>query len=174
MELMMNGDTRPAASPQVDEASLPDWIRNGTHLRRIDYYDCHVVRGTGSTGRLSAEDWARTVLEAAPVQLRRTLPSGWFILGLRHGSVHAPEHVLGWPIRDCTDGYIVLAATSRIGMPAELVFARQDQDWLLATLVEHDNPIVAALWRGTTRLHRSVVRSLLGSAASRVSPRSRV
>ena len=150
----------------LTETPLPDWVRDGTALKRIDYSDTFRLPDTGTT--MTAEQWAREVLEHASEPLRRSLPRGWFVLGLRHGSTRSPHHVLGWPIRDSRDDRIVLGATSRIGMPAELVLARDGDAWLFATLVEHDNRAVAALWRAISARHRDVVRHLLRSAAGRV------
>jgi hypothetical protein len=57
-------------------------------------------------------------------------------------------------------------------MPAELVFAREGDGWLFATLVQHDNAVMSAVWRAIARVHRRVVRHLLRSAATRVTQAS--
>jgi hypothetical protein len=80
---------------------------------------------------------------------------------------HSPSHVLGWPIRHTTDDVIVLGARSWLGMPAELVFARQGKAWLFVTLVQHDNRFMSALWWAIAARHRRVVQYLLRSAAAR-------
>lgn len=155
-------------APRLTEVPLPAWVRDGTGLDRIDYCDSYLVDDIPSVRQTSAEQWAREVLERAPTALRRRLSRGWFVLGLRHGSVRSPQHVLGWPIRQNTTERIVLGAHSRVGMPAELVFAREGDAWLFATLIQHDNRIVSAVWRTIAEPHRRVVRYLLRSAATRV------
>ena len=150
----------------VTEVALPDRVRDGTQLRRIDYSDAHLVRAPGAT-QVSAEQWMREMLEHAPAPLRQQLPRGWFLLGLRHGPLGSAGHVLGWPITDVRDDRVVLGARSRLGMPAELVLARTDGGWVFATLIEHDNPAMSLLWRALAEPHRRVVRHLLRSAAAR-------
>src|SRR5438132_5006213 len=45
----------------------------------------------------STEQWARAIWEDAPVALRWFIVAGWrFVLGLRLGARHSPDHVLGW------------------------------------------------------------------------------
>ncbi len=166
----MRPEHRASVESTVTAAPLPGWVREATELDRIDYCDCFLVQSTAARG---AEEWARDVLEGAPARLRRRLPRAWSLLGLRHGSTRSPRHVLGWPIRLNTSDLVVLSARSRIGMPAELVFARDGNGWLFATLIQHDNRVVAAMWRTIADSHRRVVRYLLRSAAGRRSDRTR-
>ena len=155
-----------AKTPTVTEVDLPYALRAVSRLARVDYCDAHRV--TGSTGAgASPEAWLREMLENAPTWLRIGLPPGWSLLGLRHGAPRSPQYVLGWPIQESTPDRIVLAAQSRVGMPAELVLARDGEDWVFATLIEHDNAAVARLWRGIAGAHRQIVRHLLRAAAQR-------
>jgi hypothetical protein len=157
-----------AAGSGVFEVPLPRWVGAATALDRIDYHDCFMVDNVPPIQHMTAEQWAREVLEHAPFPLRRKLPRGWRALGLRHGSTRSSTCVLGWPIRINTADRVVVGARSRVGMPAELVFARHGQGWILATLVQHDNPIVSTLWAVMAERHRRVVRQLLRSAAERI------
>jgi hypothetical protein len=153
---------------RLTEVALPARLRADTGLERIDYSDTYLVEYVAASQEMSPEQWAREVLERAPSALRRMLPPGWFLLGLRQGSIGSSQHVLGWPIRQNTAERIVLTSQSRLGMPAELVFARDGEAWLFATLVQHDNAIMSTLWRAIARSHRRIVRYLLLSAANRV------
>lgn len=158
-------DARGAS--RLTETELPAWVREGTSLVRVDYSDSYLVENVQAAS-MSAEQWAREVLEGAPASFRFSAPPAWFLLGLRHGASHSPRHVLGWPIRVNTADRIILCAPSRIGMPAELVFGRQGDAWLFATLLQQDNAFVATIWNVIAARHRHVVRQLLRSAAARV------
>ncbi|PZS15711.1 MAG: hypothetical protein DLM57_12140 [Pseudonocardiales bacterium] len=167
---MNEGGIGAGVAPSLTEVALPAWLREGTGLDRIDYSDSYVVENIPAAQETTPEQWAREVLERAPTAIRRRLPPGWFLLGLRHGSIRSPRYVLGWPIRQNTPERIVLGAHSRVGMPAELVFARDGDGWLFATLIQQDNRIMSSLWRAIAASHRRVVRYLLRSAATRVTP----
>jgi hypothetical protein len=104
------------------------------------------------------------MLEDAPPRARRTLPWGWFALGLKQGSPQSHRHVLGWEVRRSTRDYALLGADSRLGMPAELLFKREASGFLFATFVQHDNPAWRAVWVGLGPYHRKVVRGLLERA----------
>jgi len=161
-----------AAEPSgsaVRAVELPEFARRVSTLSRIDYADCFVL-DAGPDVTLTGEQWAREMLEGAPERLRRSLRRGWFALGLRLGSVRSPEHVLGWEVRQSNDEYALLGATSRIGMPAELLFVGRPDGLLFATLVGHHNHLARAVWKAITPLHERVVRGALeraGRAARR-------
>ncbi len=153
----------------VRAVELPEFARRVSTLSRIDYTDCFVL-DAGPDVKLTGEQWAREMLEGAPERLRRSLRRGWFALGLRLGPVRSPEHVLGWEVRQSNDEYALLGATSRIGMPAELVFVGQPDGLLFATLVGHHNHLARSVWKAITPLHHRVVRGALeraGRAARR-------
>jgi hypothetical protein len=76
--------------------------------------------------------------------------------------------VLGWPIRDRTQDHMLLSAESRLGMPAELLFAQREGMLLFATLIRFDLPPMRILWHGVERPHKRIVRILLTHAAQRV------
>jgi hypothetical protein len=132
-------------------------------LGHIDYSDAFIVTRHDGVHR-TGEQWARAVLEGAPPRLRRRLRYGWFGLGLKLGSTRSPERVLGWPLRHSSDEYALLGASSRIGLPAQLLFAPQADGMLFATFVRHRNPAARAVWAVVTRRHRRVVRYLLERA----------
>jgi hypothetical protein len=163
---MASTGNRAATAPTITQVPLPAAVRSESGLTRIDYSDAHLVTGPG-VGDGTAEEWVRDMLAGAPLPLRRGLPPGWFLLGLHHGPASSPQHVLGWPIRESTADRVVLAAASRLGMPAELVLQRADDGWVFATLVRHDNAAMARLWAAIAGLHRRVVRQLLRSATRR-------
>jgi hypothetical protein len=99
--------------------------------------------------------------------MRHSLRLGWFTLGLRLGPADAPGRILGWELRRNTPQVALLGASSRVGMPAEVLFERRGGSLLLATFVRHRNPLTRLLWQAFSAQHRRVVRHLLRQAAAR-------
>jgi hypothetical protein len=129
-------------------------------LSHIDYADAFVIE-TENAGDRTAEQWARAILEGAPLAVRTQLVSGWSSLGLKLGRAG----VLGWPVQRSTPGFVLLGAGSRIGMPAELLLERRRGALLFCTFVQHDNAVARAVWAGVEPVHVPVVRRVLGHAA---------
>lgn len=98
---------------------------------------------------------------------RGALLAGWSSLGLRLGFRRSERFVLGWEVRRSTPDLVLLTASSRIGMPAELLFKRQQRGLLFATFVQKENQIARAVWAAVDPLHRPVVRYVLEQASRR-------
>ncbi len=145
---------------------MPAAARTLSTLSRIGYEDAFLLE-TGQARDRTAEQWARAILEDAPIALRSALPWGWFALGLQHGSTRSDRFVLGWEVRRSTPDFVLLAASSRLGLPAELLFERRQHTLLFATFVQQENPMARAMWAGIAPPHRQVVRYLLEQAAAR-------
>lgn len=148
----------------VHQIALPPDARALSTLSRIDYEDAFLVE-IGESQR-TGEQWARAILEGAPSVLRSRLRWSWAALGLKLSEPRADRGVLGWELRASTPEFALLGAGSRVGMPAELLFKRQQQRLLFATFVQHQNPIVRATWARVVPQHRHVVRYLLRGACS--------
>jgi hypothetical protein len=157
--------TPEIADPGVRQIEPPAQARALSSLHRIDYADAFLADVAAAD--LTAEQWARTVLEDAPLGLRRRLQSGWAAIGLRLGQGTAEGSVLGWEIRRDTPESILLGAESRIGMPGELLFMRHGEELLFATFVAHDNLVARAVWTGVEPVHGPFVRRLLADAVRR-------
>jgi hypothetical protein len=106
--------------------------------------------------------------------MRRALPWGWLALGLRLGSTRSDRYVLGWEVRRSSPNYVLLGASSRIGMPAELLLKRQQDKLLFATFVRHENANVRAAWAAIEPGHRPVVRYVLVQASRRIREMAKV
>lgn len=63
---------------------------------------------------------------------------------------------------------MLLGAESRLGLSAELLFARWKGALLFATVIRFDRAAMRTVWMGIERRHRRVVRTLLTDAARRV------
>lgn len=147
----------------VRQIPVPAAARARSTLPAIDYADAFLVE-TGATDGRTAKEWARAILEGAPAALRRSLRSGWRALGLRHGPTGRPGYVLGWKVRRRTPDLVLLGATSRTGMPAELLFEREPERILFCTFVRHENAAARAVWARVELGHPAVVRYLLAGA----------
>lgn len=150
----------PAPRGKVRQVGMPPALRASSTLSRIDYEEAFLVEAGPDDDR-TAEQWARTMMEEAPVRLRRTLRRAWLALGLRLGPVRSDRFVLGWELRRCDPDLAVLGATGRLGLSAELLFARQEQALCFAGFVQLDNFVARMLWRRIVPRHRQVVQHLL-------------
>jgi hypothetical protein len=144
----------------VRQIAVPRAARALSTLPQVDYEDAFLVH-VGPAQDRTAEQWARAVLEDAPVVMRNALSSAWFALGLRPGSTRSARHVLGWEVRRSSPDDALLGAGSRLGLSAELLFERRQRTLLFATFVRQENHIGRALWVGIEPVHRPVVRYLL-------------
>jgi hypothetical protein len=152
----------------VRQITLPEHARALSTLSRIDYEDAFAV--TADVDR-TADEWMRAVLYDAPPRVRRRLWSGWTALGLKLGPPWSSDRVLGWKVKHSDPDCVLLAADSWLGFRGELLFRREPDGLLFATLVEQTNPAVRVLWAAITARHQRVVRSLLSHAARRAQDR---
>jgi hypothetical protein len=146
---------------------MPPAARLLSALPHIDYEDAFLVE-IGPVHDRTGEQWARAILEDAPIILRNALLGGWVVLGLHIASTQSERFVLGWEVRRSTLGYALLGAGSRVGLPAELLIKRQRHTLLCATFVQQENHIARALWAGVAPVHRHVVQSVLEQARRRI------
>jgi hypothetical protein len=157
------GDRHAEPPARIRPTALPAGARELATLARIDYEDAFLV-DTGSAQDRTAEQWARKILEGAPVSTRKALTRGWSGLGLRLGPAQSDGHVLGWEIRHRAPDVVLLGASGRLGLSGELVFQRLPHSLLYATVVQLENPAARGLWAAIASRHRRVVQDLLGRA----------
>jgi hypothetical protein len=156
----------------VREITLPRTAQALSTLRHIDYTDgCRM--NTAYAEEITAEEWARALLEQAPEATRRGLRRGWHALGVRLGSADDPRLVLGWEVRESSEDHVVLGVRSWIGTDAEVLCVRESDAVVVGTLVQLRNPVARAVWACIESHHRRVVRHLLRSAGERVAARGR-
>ena len=158
-------DPHVEAQGRVRQVTLPSAARALSTLSHVDYEDAFLVE-TGPAQDRTGEQWARAILEGAPVSTRIALSRGWSALGLRLGATRSDRLALGWEVRRSTPDVALLGASGRLGLSGELLFERQQQTLLFATFVQLDNPVARALWAGIAARHRQVVRDLLEQANS--------
>jgi hypothetical protein len=151
---------------RVRQIEVPDAVRSLSTLSHIDYEDAFLVE-TDAVEERTAEEWARAVLEEAPLKVRAKLLSGWSALGLKLDCARSGPSVLGWPIRESNPDFVLLGADSLVGMPGQLLFKRQDDSLLFATFVQQDNRVARTLWARTEPAHVPIVRQILEHASRR-------
>ncbi len=162
-------DPHGAAPGRVRQVTLPPAARALSTLCHIDYEDAFLVEARPTQDR-TGEQWARVVLEDAPMSTRKALSRGWSALGLRLDSTQSDRRVLGWEIRYVTPDAALLGASGRLGLSGELLFQSQQHTLLFATFVQLDNRVARRLWDGIAPRHRQVVRDLLEQASCRLPP----
>jgi hypothetical protein len=113
---------RALPGERVRRVRLPPSARALSMFSRIDYHDAFLVE-TGPDHDRTAEQWARAMLERAPVSRRNALARGWSMLGLRLGSARSDHCVLGWEIRRATPDAVLLGARGRLGLSGELEYS---------------------------------------------------
>jgi Protein of unknown function (DUF2867) len=156
-------DPHAEAPSRVRQVTLPPAARALSALSHIDYEDAFLAE-TGPAQDRTGEQWARAILQDAPMSTRNALSRGWSALGLRLGSTQSDRFVLGWEVRHSTPDVVLLGASGRLGLSGELLFERQQHTLLIATFVQLDNRIARALWATIAPRHRQVVRDLLKQA----------
>ena len=158
---------RIGTAPEVSQVDVPPDVHALSTLSRIDYEDAFLAETLHAHDR-SAEGWARAILEDAPIKTRSTLVSGWTSLGLQLGSLRSDAFVLGWKVQRSTPEFLLLGASSRVGMPAELVVRRGRARGLAGDPHQAGQP---GRTRGVgDRWARSTARSCRGSSSGPCGP----
>jgi hypothetical protein len=152
------------ASPTVTQISLPADARALSTLPRVDYEDAFVITGASEQ---APRQWVRAVIDDAPQRVRARLYTGWWSLGLRLGPPWSSNRVLGWRVARSEPDWLLLTASSWLGLRGELLFRSEPDGLLFATLVQLTNPVARSVWARVTETHQQVVRSLLRHAADR-------
>ncbi len=164
----------PTHSPQrsssavgvVRQVAVPASARALSTLSRVDYEDAFHLDIAQAPDR-TAERWARSVLQDAPMAMRNGLLAGWSAIGLKLGPPGSEGYVLGWEVRDSTPDFVLLGVGSRIGMPGEMLFKRERRALLFATFVQQDGAIARATWARVEPVHMVTVRRVLEQAGRR-------
>ena len=107
-------DPHVEALGRVRQVTLPPAARALSTLSHVDYEDAFLVE-TGPAQDRTGEQWARAILEDAPMSTRNALSRGWSALGLRPGSTQSDRLVLGWEVRRTTPDVALLGASGRLG-----------------------------------------------------------
>lgn len=130
-----------------------------------DYRDSFEVP-IRSTDTRTAEQWMRAVFEDAPQPVRWFLLLGWRgVLGLQLGPRPSPDHILGWWITSRETEEVCLELHSAL-MNAQLALHLANSTAVWNTNVFYTKSLARPLWAVVGVIHRQIVPSLLGRAAS--------
>ncbi|MCP2257671.1 Protein of unknown function (DUF2867) [Streptoalloteichus tenebrarius] len=149
------------------ETAVPPALRELSELSQIDYENT-VIADTVLAPNLTAEQWAREVLEGAPAEQRDLLTGGWTNLGLRLTRERSDDVVLGWSVRRRTPDHLVLAVSSDDGLEGELVIERRQHAVLFASFIRHSSDEARARWKRVEPMHTPAMCQLLGQGVHRV------
>jgi hypothetical protein len=156
-----------AASSVIQASDVPESVRALTTLAEPDYVDLFTADAPMATST-SAEDWARAVLERAPVS-RRHARRFWRALGLRLGPPHSPDHVQGWKIAARGDNWVRIETGSWY-MTAQAVCLVEDDRVSLSLSLRYDRRVAALVWAFVAGPHQRAVPVMLHQAVELVSP----
>jgi hypothetical protein len=151
--------TGDIVSSFVGAGNLPDDLRHRHTLGRVDYADGFTIE-VDDRDDLSAEQWARVVLEGTPAG--RSAPRLWRLLGLELGP-RTPDHVQGWRITGGGDGWVRLETRSWY-LTANCVVQATEGRLSLALLLRHDRWIAPLVMAPVEVLHRRAVPGMLRQA----------
>ncbi|MEU8814562.1 hypothetical protein [Actinoplanes sp. NPDC048796] len=113
---------------------------------------------------LSAEAWARRILEGASRGDRAKMLAAWRFLGVGLAPLKAPGQVLGWRIRRSDPEAIVLAVRATAGVSARLVLRAEPGRVTHAMLVRYDSGLGRRVWTRFAPAHRRFYVRLLDRA----------
>ncbi|MFF5084444.1 hypothetical protein ACFY36_46010 [Actinoplanes sp. NPDC000266] len=119
--------------------------------------------------RLSAETWARRILEGAPRPERAKMLAVWKLLGVGLAPLKAPGQVLGWRIQHSAPDAVVLAVRAAAGISARLVLRVEPGRVTHAMVVRYETGLGRRVWTRFAPAHRRFYVHLL-DRARRTSP----
>ena len=148
-------------SSLVGMHDVPEAVRALTTLAEPDYVDLFTVTTPRATDN-SAEEWARAVLEQAPLA-RRNARLLWRLIGLRLGPPHSPDHVQGWKIAERGDNWLRIETASWYLTAQAVCLVNEDQVSLSLSL-RYDRPVAAVVWARVSGPHQRAVPVMLHQA----------
>jgi hypothetical protein len=150
-----------SVSTAVGEQAVPEVVRSLTTLTQPDYVDLFTIT-TPRAMDWSAEEWARAILEQAPVA-RHNARRLWRLLGLRLGPPNSPHHVQGWSIAGQGNDWI-RAETSSWYMTAQAVCHVEVDRVSISLALRYDQPVARLVWAVVSGPHQRAVPVMLRQA----------
>jgi hypothetical protein len=151
----------PCQPTIVQHREIPEVIRSLTTMASPDYVDLFTATTTESIDR-SAEQWARAVLEQAPLA-RRNARVLWRLMGLRLGPRHSPDYVQGWKITARGDNWIRVETASWY-MAAQAVCLIEEGEVSISLSLRYDQPVAHLIWAFVSGPHQRAVPVMLSQA----------
>jgi hypothetical protein len=145
----------------VGVSEVPEAVRSLTTLADPDYADLFTITTAMAADR-SAEEWARAVLEQAPVS-RRNARALWRFMGLHLGPRHSADHVQGWKIAARGDNWLRVETASWY-LTAQAVCLVEERQVSLSLSLRYDRPVGALVWTLVSGPHQRAVPVMLHQA----------
>jgi hypothetical protein len=147
---------------------VPGSVRALGTLAEPDYVDLFTVT-TPHAGDHWPEEWARAVLEQAPLA-RDNARRLWRLIGLRLGPPGSPDHVQGWRIAARGDRWVRLETASWY-LTAQAVCLVEDGHVSVSLALRYDRPrpVGALVWAFVSGPHQRALPVMLRQAAELVS-----
>jgi hypothetical protein len=137
-----------------------------------DYEFAYAVdRPPGRT--LSAEQWARAMLEGAPPAARWFLIVGWIAITCRLRPRRSPSRILGWSIESSSPEMVTIVVEALIGLTSRLVVSVDDRNVTVGSFVRFHGPLkplARVVWAAAVPLHERMLPYLLTAATQPRSP----
>lgn len=156
-----------AVSSLVGVHDVPEAVRARTTLTKPDYIDLFTVTTPMATDN-SAEEWARAVLEQAPLS-RRNARRLWRVMGLRLGRPRSADHVQGWTIAARGDNWLRVETASWY-LTAQAVCLVEERQVSLSLSLRYDRRVGALVWALVSGPHQRAVPVMLRQAVRLMTP----
>jgi hypothetical protein len=119
---------------------------------------------------VSAEQWARSIFEGAPLAVRWFLIGGWTAITCRLRPRRSPSRVLGWQIENASPDVVVMTVQAWVGLTSHLVVSVDAGLVAVASFVRYSGPgapVARTVWAATIPLHERMLPYLLTGAMRR-------
>jgi len=159
----MRSEVRSAGKVEslVGASAVPEVVRSLSTFAEPNYVDLFTVTTPRAAGA-SPEEWARAVLEKAPLSQRNARVL-WRLMGLRLGPRNSPDHVQGWKIAARGDNWIRVQTGSWY-LSAEAICLAEDATVSVSLSLRYDRPIAALVWAVVSGPHQRALPVMLHQA----------
>jgi hypothetical protein len=145
-------------STPVREITMPADMVSLAGLDPVDYSEAFTF-ATDAVRR--PEEWARLILEGAPLAQRIQMRGIWTALGIRLAMPGTRGQVLGWRIGHNDPAAVVLGVRAGIGLTARIVVHAEPGRVTHAMVVRYDRAIARRVWARLAPKHRAFLGGLL-------------
>lgn len=112
------------------------------------------------------EQWARLILEKAPLSMRLQMIGVWTALGIPLAPPWSADQILGWRVRHREPDRIVLGVRALLGLTARLTFRVEPGRVVQTMTVRYEHAPARQVWTRLAPGHHRFVGRLLRAAAS--------
>jgi hypothetical protein len=149
---------------RIGTSDVPTRVRSLCTFDEPDYIDSFTLHSL-SARDLTAEGWARAVLEEAELS-RRSARRLWRLMGLRLGPPpYSAEHVQGWAIADAGAADWIRLETQSWYVSAEVVCVIDHSELSISLSLRFDHdPVASVVWALVRCAHQRAVPVMLRQA----------